>query len=1226
MKRILAKLGIVQLMPILALCVLARPAAAQSADPRAELDRILGEVQAAPNTAVALAKVQSLSRVSEWVPRVDYANAVDAAAHAVRDPRVAFALHQKAAWAFSELREPKYGDDGMSGPLGASGCVVAWELVGPFDNPSNDAFATALGPELGEVGPYAGKLVNVDWRTLGPEQRFCEINLNRTVQPSTAAVMYLGATVSFEAAQRGLLSIGANGAYKVWLNGALVAQRDEDVGMSTDTDAWPISLTKGDNHMLVKLASTQDGGLGVIARLLDRNFAPLKFTATAQRGADPVATGAAAVSPDPRGVLASIVANAATLTGDAAVWNAWLWKAVAWQDVSTPWTDVAERLLQTPDAIAPREHAMLAELFEEYWRRAAVVEAAANRAPDDPWIALRRGATLEASLATPDSFRARELYERLTAEHPTFLLGVAALADWYRGASFAERALHLLEQVNDPRRLEIPSFASRYTALLRAAGATAQAREAEQASWSSRYVSSGLVWSEISKLAAHGQHGEALAMVDDYLAVLPNSHYAYQRRAELLRAGGDLDGAIQTYDEMLAFTPMDANLHEERAKLLLAADRTEEALEAYGEAVQLRPQDQTLREVVAFLQPDKDRSYEPWLVTNAREIAAGVEPPPYDYDTIVDNSVTFVSRNGLASTVFQRVDRVLTPRGVNSVQQHAGHYQMGDENAEVLVVRVHKPDGSVSEDYDQWDSGNTRKGSTTYNDGATLTMRANNVEVGDLVEYRYRVTQVANENFRGDYFGDVTYLQAGVPIALIRYAVVYPTSWELYFRAPQLPHERFDDVDPRGAAPEEGFRSASFELRNVPLVQSDHSQPGFSDVYDYVMVSNKRTYDEIGRWWWNLVKEQLIVDEPIRAKVNELTKGLTTVESKVVAIHNYVVKNTRYLHVGLGIHGWKPYRTSTCFRNRYGDCKDKAALLKVMLEEAGVPAQLVLVRTRRLGSVDAQPASMHIFNHAITYVPSMDLYLDGTAEFNGTHELTTMDQGAQALVIEDGGASKFVTLPVDKPEQNVMRMELEVDLTGSEPITRGKITATGANAVYYRQTLEDPERRDEVLERQLADEFPGAELIDAECTDLSELEKAATIDFTMKGGELLRGSGDRQFVLPVGRPKNLLDAYAKRAQRTQDLDIRVPFTNETQIRYRVPATRSFEQVPSNTSKKSKFGSLDITYVRDGDALLIDVRYSIDVQRVTVAEYGEFRQFLSEVTAALNDSITVAEAQ
>ncbi|MFB6350632.1 MAG: hypothetical protein ABEK29_02430, partial [Bradymonadaceae bacterium] len=88
-------------------------------------------------------------------------------------------------------------------------------------------------------------------------------------------------------------------------------------------------------------------------------------------------------------------------------------------------------------------------------------------------------------------------------------------------------------------------------------------------------------------------------------------------------------------------------------------------------------------------------------------------------------------------------------------------------------------------------------------------------------------------------------------------------------------------------------------------------------------------------------------------------------------------------------------------------CKDKSSLMKVMLEEAGVEANLVLVRTRDLGTVDQRPASMHVFNHAIVYVPKLDLFLDPTAEFNGTTELTPMDQGAQALIVEDGGDARM---------------------------------------------------------------------------------------------------------------------------------------------------------------------------------------------------------------------------
>ena len=1190
-----------------------------------EADRLLAELQKEKSTTVGLALVKAVGRLSEWMPRRTYAERLDAAAKAAKDPRVAFALHQKAAWAFAELEDDRYGGNGMTGPLGKQGCLVDWQVVGPFDNPSNEAFATALGPELGEVGPYPGKLVDVDWRELGPEDRYCEVGLNRSVQPSTAAVAYLGSTVTTKKAARGLLLLGADGSYKVWVNGELVALRDVDRGMAVDSDAWPIKLKAGTNNILIKVASAQDGGLGVIARLVDSRLKPLSFEATAKRKLLPTKS-APIPSEDKRALHLQLVQNAKSFSGDKAVWNAWLWQSTTWQDVAVPWRDVAERLLQNPDAIDPRLHALMSELYEEYWRQIDIVQAAAARNPQDPWIAVRQAATLELSLTEPDKLKARDIYARTWKANPAFLPAVVYLSDWYKGRNFDRRALTILDEYQSPDRLTTPAFGERFVSLHRNVGDLAKSKELEQTAWKAAFITSGYVWRTMRDLAQDGKLDAAIELVDRYLTFAPGSQYAMLRRADLLRANNDIDGALATYRQLRTWAPGDPDLYSFEAKLLLELGRVQEATQTYRKALEQRPQDQGLRDFLAFLQPDDRREFEPWLVKDVREIAAGFEPSPFNYDTIVDNSVTFVSKNGLASTVFQRVDRVLNADGIDVAKSHSGSYQMGDEVAEVLAVRVHKPDGSISEDYDHWDSGGTRKASTTYNDSASLTMRANDVAVGDLIEFRYRVSQVANENFRGDYFGDIAYLQGGRPMAMQRYAVVYPSNWELFFRAPKLKHERVDNQDPNGNAPGDGFRSTSFVMRDVPHVESDRRQPGYSDVYDYLLVSNKRTYDEIGKWWWNLVQEQLIVDEPIRKKVDELVEGLKSDTDKVKAIQNYVVKNTRYLHVGLGIHGWKPYRTSTCFRNRYGDCKDKAALLKVMLEAAGVKANLVLVRTRRLGSVEAVPASMHVFNHAITYVPSMDLYLDGTAEFNGTTELTSMDQGAQALIVEDGGAARFVTLPIDKSSANVLTMNLEVDLSGEEPVTRGTLTATGANAVYFRQSLEDPERRDEALEKQLSDEFPGAKLVRATYRNLDDLEKPTIIDFEMNGGELQQKDGKRTFVYPVGRPKSLLDSYAKRSRRTQDLTIRVPFTSETKIRYRLGPRKKFAKPPADASKKSKFGAYSVQYKTDGNDLVVDVTYSIDVQRVSVNDYKKFREFMADATAALNDSIAVEEAQ
>ena len=61
------------------------------------------------------------------------------------------------------------------------------------------------------------------------------------------------------------------------------------------------------------------------------------------------------------------------------------------------------------------------------------------------------------------------------------------------------------------------------------------------------------------------------------------------------------------------------------------------------------------------------------------------------------------------------------------------------------------------------------------------------------------------------------------------------------------------------------------------------------------------------------------------------------------------------------------------------------------------------MRTRRGGRLDPQPASLAVFDHAIVYVPKLDRYLDGTAEFSGTRELPVQDQGVMVLRVGPRG-------------------------------------------------------------------------------------------------------------------------------------------------------------------------------------------------------------------------------
>lgn len=1219
---------------VLALVLVPTTVAAQSAQTpvtaTGELQEQLRSVNQASVPAVQLAHTLAAMRLSGYVPRTTYLGALDDAANGAKDPRAAFVLMREAAWTRHHVGDDSWGTNGMVGPLGEQGCLRDWELVGPFENASMSGMETAFGPELGEVGPYTGKLTEIDWREHPDDwDDFCSFDLGRVVAPEAASVAYLATTVSVEEAQDALLFVGARGAYRVWVNGKLVGDFEEDFGIHPDRDAWKVKLEKGVNDVLVKIGSTGDGGLGFMARLVEaRTMKPIAFETSGQWRRNRVEPEGRDPLPDPRGVLAQVrlTATSDSANPNDAMWAAWYWRTVAYDDPATPWRAVAERLLKNPEALTPRTHALAAQLFEEYWYSRDVLRAAAERAPEDPFIVTSLGAKLEDGITERDAYQAAKLYRDVLGSHPDFVLARLALAGWLSGRGLDERALDLLRDWKTIEHLEIPAYLGSLRGLEESQGSLAEARALDDAYASINALSTQLLAERVRDHMLAEEPDRALERLDAYLAYEPDSHWAALQKVEVLRADGRLDEAMQLVESRLANSPGNVGLHRKLAQLQVASGDATSAAQTVEVALRHRPQDSSLREYLAHLRPEENRFHEEWMVEDVRAIADANPPQKFDQDTIVEQTITYVAPNGLAQNVVQNVTRAITQDGVDSARSTRVAYQTGDERVDILRVRVHKPDGTFSEDYDQWESGSSRKRSTTYNDTGYVNIRANDVDPGDLVEFRWRVSQVANANFRGDYFGDIAYLQGRRPIAFQRYAVIYPERFNLFFRPPAIEHERTDGKLPAGKAPEKGYKVTSFEMEKVPHVDTDPMQPGYTDVYDYLLVSNKKTWDDIGEWWWELVKEQLIVDEEIRSKVEELTDGLDDEDAKIAAIHNYVVKNTRYLHVGLGIHGWKPYRTTACFRNRYGDCKDKAALLKVMLETAGIPANLVLVRTRRLGHVDDDPASMHVFNHAITYVPGKDLYLDGTAEFNGTNELTTMDQGAQALVVKDGGETKWVTLPVDEPSDNVLRQTMEVDLTGEKPRAVGSLEATGANAVYFRQALQDPERRDEVFEERLASDYPGAELVEAEYENLSDLEAPTKIDFTFEGGQLLRKDGERAYLYPIGQPKDFTSAYARRASRNQDLSIRVPFENRTLVRWKAPSGANFDYVPRNVSIDSKFGFINVAYRREGDELVADVRYAISVQRVPVEEYAEFREFMTEMTSALNETIRLGQEE
>ena len=83
-----------------------------------------------------------------------------------------------------------------------------------------------------------------------------------------------------------------------------------------------------------------------------------------------------------------------------------------------------------------------------------------------------------------------------------------------------------------------------------------------------------------------------------------------------------------------------------------------------------------------------------------------------------------------------------------------------------------------------------------------------------------------------------------------------------------------------------------------------------------------------------------------RKVIDEVAGPYPTKLEKARALTYWVRRQVRYMSRGPGGLGYTPNLPDHVTANRYGDCKDQAQLLAVMLKEIGLPVYAMVARSR----------------------------------------------------------------------------------------------------------------------------------------------------------------------------------------------------------------------------------------------------------------------------------------
>jgi tetratricopeptide (TPR) repeat protein len=379
--------------------------------------------------------------------------------------------------------------------------------------------------------------------------------------------------------------------------------------------------------------------------------------------------------------------------------------------------------------------------------------------------------------------------------------------------------------------------------------------------------------------------------------------------------------------------------------------------------------------------------------------------------------------------------RVQSEAGVQQWGQLQIGYNSANERVEIGYVRVVKADGSIvkaGEDAVQDLSTPVEREAPVYTDFRQKHITVPGLRPGEVLEYDIVTvihTPLAPNQFWTEYDFDKTNIMldeeldvdvpADRPIKLKNKPDHDPKITEAKGR--RVYHwtsshlEREDDSKDKD--------------KKKKKKNPDEERP---DVQLTTFVS----WEQIGRWYATLDKDRRAPSPEVRAKAEELTKGLSDDMDKVEALYDYVARNFRYVSLSLGLGRYQPHAAADVLHNQYGDCKDKHTLLASLLEAEGFHASSVLINSSR--KLDPDVPSPSQFDHVITMLPmgagniKQEVWMDTTAEVAPFRLLAYPLRNKLALVIPADGTPHLESTPADTPmpDSEISEVDAKVNEIG----------------------------------------------------------------------------------------------------------------------------------------------------------------------------------------------------
>jgi hypothetical protein len=622
--------------------------------------------------------------------------------------------------------------------------------------------------------------------------------------------------------------------------------------------------------------------------------------------------------------------------------------------------------------------------------------------------------------------------------------------------------------------------------------------------------------------------------------------------------------------------------------------------------------------------------------------AATVSTPTYEKDVpavvLQREQHVSVNEDGRITTVTTFAIRILVREG-RSFAYAREYYERDAGKVREIKAWLIRPTGPVKKYGKDEVIDAVENPDDIYNESRVKLIDASkDADTGSV--FGYQTTTEEKSIFSQDIWS----FQNRLPTLVSRYTLTLPHGWRA--QSVTFNHSNIEPVV--------SGTSYMWELLNLSPIDPEPSSPRVSSLAPRIAITYFppgdtqptsfrpfATWIEVSEWLTNLHDPQATPNEALTQKTLQLASQAKTELDKIRVIGQYV-QSIKYIAIAIGVSrggGMRPRPATEVFAKSYGDCKDKANLMRVMLKIVGINSFPVAIYSGDPEYVRETWASPHQFNHCIIAVkisnetqaatviahPKLGrlLIFDATDDDTPVGDLPSHEQGSLALIIA-GADGSLTRMPVTPPETNFLDRKVDARLDSDGSLT-AKVheTAGGGWAVGFRSEFRHLSALDyqKAIEGWVNRGAHAAKVGKAEAKDDSVMGRFdLEVHFTAPA--YAQSMQDRLLVFKPAIVSRRDSVSLTEAKRKLPIVLNPAAYSEI-VSVKLPIGFDVDEMPDALRLETAFGSYATSYeIKDGQ-LVFTRRLVQRATTIPVEQYASVRSFFEKIRAAEQAPVVLA---